>query len=161
MNIFLLGKMSSPSVRPWRSRRAQAFYRLPSTIYHLAASGEITLNGYAKHVIAQAGRAQSATKIVAEEIARCLPAIFRRQPDGRTTRAWTRKQFAVERSLCWCGVANQQRTETGDQRCSSKKAGGGGNIRLTWRRGSVEVVKGSKLNGHSCERQCRVMATLA
>ena len=152
MNIFLLGKMSSPSVRPWRSRRAQAFYRLPSTIYHLAASGEITLTGYAKHVIAQAGRVQSATKIVAEEIARCLPAIFRRQPDGRTTRAWTRTQFAVERSLCGCGVANQQRVEIGGQKCRSKNVGGGESVRFTCRRGSVEVVEGAKLNGHSCER---------
>ncbi|MBH2020094.1 dTDP-4-dehydrorhamnose reductase [Polaromonas sp.] len=38
-------------------------------LYHLAARGEITWNGYAKHVIAQAGRAQSAIKIIANEIA--------------------------------------------------------------------------------------------
>ena len=38
-------------------------------LYHLAASGETTWNSYAKHVIAQAGRAQPAMKIVANEIA--------------------------------------------------------------------------------------------
>jgi dTDP-4-dehydrorhamnose reductase len=37
-------------------------------IYHLAASGETTWNGYAKHVIAQAERAQSAIKIMANEV---------------------------------------------------------------------------------------------
>ena len=41
-------------------------------LYHLAASGETTWNGYAKHVIAQSGRAQSAIKIVANEVA-CVP----------------------------------------------------------------------------------------
>ena len=38
-------------------------------LYHLAAQGEATWNGYAKHVIAQAGRAQSAIKIIANEVA--------------------------------------------------------------------------------------------
>lgn len=38
-------------------------------LYHLAASGETTWNGYAKHVIAQAGRAQIAIKVVATEVA--------------------------------------------------------------------------------------------
>ena len=37
-------------------------------LYHLAASGEATWNSYAKHVIAQAQRAQSAIKIIAKEI---------------------------------------------------------------------------------------------
>ena len=41
-------------------------------LYHLAASGETTWNGYAKHVIAQAGREQAAIKIVATEVA-CVP----------------------------------------------------------------------------------------
>lgn len=41
-------------------------------LYHLAASGETTWNGYAKHVIAQAERAQSAIKIIANEVA-CVP----------------------------------------------------------------------------------------
>ena len=41
-------------------------------LYHLAASGEITWNGYEKHVITQAERAQPAIKIVANEVA-CIP----------------------------------------------------------------------------------------
>ncbi|MBC7618688.1 MAG: dTDP-4-dehydrorhamnose reductase, partial [Candidatus Saccharibacteria bacterium] len=41
-------------------------------LYHLAASGETTWNGYAKHVIAQAGRVQPAIKILAKEVA-CVP----------------------------------------------------------------------------------------
>jgi dTDP-4-dehydrorhamnose reductase len=41
-------------------------------LYHLAASGETTWNGYAKNVIAQAGRVQPAIKIVATEVA-CVP----------------------------------------------------------------------------------------
>lgn len=38
-------------------------------LYHLAASGETTWHGYAKHVFAQADRAHSAIKIVANEVA--------------------------------------------------------------------------------------------
>lgn len=38
-------------------------------IYHLAAAGETTWHEYAKHVLAQAGRAQSAIKLVAKEVA--------------------------------------------------------------------------------------------
>ena len=38
-------------------------------LYHLAAQGETTWNRYAKHVIAQAQRAQPAIKIVASEVA--------------------------------------------------------------------------------------------
>ena len=37
-------------------------------LYHLAAAGETSWNGYAKHVIAQAVRAQTAIKIVAKEV---------------------------------------------------------------------------------------------
>ena len=37
-------------------------------LYHLSAQGEVTWNGYAKHVIRQAGRAQSAIKIIANEV---------------------------------------------------------------------------------------------
>ena len=37
-------------------------------LYHLAAQGEVSWNGYAKHVIAQVGRVQSAIKIVAKEV---------------------------------------------------------------------------------------------
>ena len=38
-------------------------------LYHLAASGETTWHGYAKHVLAQAVRAQAAIKIIAKEVA--------------------------------------------------------------------------------------------
>ena len=38
-------------------------------IYHLAAGGETTWNGYAKHVFAQAVRTNQAIKIVAKEVA--------------------------------------------------------------------------------------------
>lgn len=41
-------------------------------IYHLAASGETTWHGYAKHVIAQAEQVQPAIKILAKEVA-CVP----------------------------------------------------------------------------------------
>lgn len=41
-------------------------------LYHLAASGETTWNGYAKHVISQARRVQEAIKIIANEVA-CVP----------------------------------------------------------------------------------------
>ena len=44
----------------------------PAGIYHLAASGETTWNGYAKHLIAQAARVQPAIKIIATEVA-CVP----------------------------------------------------------------------------------------
>jgi len=45
-------------------------------LYHLAAHGEVTWNGYAKHVIAQAGRAQPAIKIVAKEVAAVATSAF-------------------------------------------------------------------------------------
>ena len=38
-------------------------------LYHLAAQGEVTWNGYAKHVITQAGRVKTAIKIIASEVA--------------------------------------------------------------------------------------------
>ncbi|SFC78309.1 dTDP-4-dehydrorhamnose reductase [Polaromonas sp. OV174] len=38
-------------------------------LYHLAASGQTTWNGYAQHVLAQAARAQPAIKIAAKEVA--------------------------------------------------------------------------------------------
>ena len=38
-------------------------------LYHLSAGGETTWHGYAKHVLAQAVRAQAAIKIIAKEVA--------------------------------------------------------------------------------------------
>ena len=37
-------------------------------LYHLAASGETTWNGYAKHLLAQAGRVQAEIKLTAKEV---------------------------------------------------------------------------------------------
>ena len=45
-------------------------------LYHLAAQGETTWNRYAKHVIAQAQRAQPAMKIVANEVAAVTTSAF-------------------------------------------------------------------------------------
>ena len=45
-------------------------------LYHLAACGETTWNGYAKHVIAQAKMTQLAIKIIAEEVARVPASSF-------------------------------------------------------------------------------------
>ena len=38
-------------------------------LYHLVAGGETSWHGYAKHVLAQAERAQEAIKIIAREVA--------------------------------------------------------------------------------------------
>ena len=45
-------------------------------LYHLAAQGEITWNGYAKHVFAHAVRVQSAIKIIAKEVAPVATSAF-------------------------------------------------------------------------------------
>ena len=45
-------------------------------LYHLAAQGEITWNGYAKHVFAQAVRAQPAIKIIAKEVVAVATSAF-------------------------------------------------------------------------------------
>ena len=45
-------------------------------IYHLAANGETTWNGYAKHVLDQAALAQPAIKLVAKEVAAVLTSAF-------------------------------------------------------------------------------------
>ena len=56
-------------------------------LYHLAAKGEISWNGYAKHVIAQAQRTQPTVNIVANEIAgvptRDFPTPARRPHNSR------------------------------------------------------------------------------
>ncbi|CAN5486805.1 dTDP-4-dehydrorhamnose reductase [soil metagenome] len=62
----LIADVSAHAIRQ-AMQRPQA-----ARLYHLAASGETTWNGYAKHVIAQAERAQSAIKIIANEVA-CVP----------------------------------------------------------------------------------------
>ena len=68
-------------------------------LYHLAASGETTWNGYAKHVIAQAERAQAAIKIVATEVACVLTSAFptpaRRPHNSRLNTAKLQATFGL------------------------------------------------------------------
>ncbi len=56
-------------------------------LYHVAASGETSWHGYAKHVVAQAVRAQSAIKIVAKAIdaipTSAYPTPAKRPPNSR------------------------------------------------------------------------------
>ena len=58
----LLADVSAHAIRQVLQRPQDA------GIYHLAASGETTWNRYAKHVLVQAERSQSAIKIVANEV---------------------------------------------------------------------------------------------
>jgi dTDP-4-dehydrorhamnose reductase len=59
----LLADVTAHAVRQAMARAQDA------GLYHLAAGGQTTWNGYAKHVLAQAGRTSSAIKIVAKEVA--------------------------------------------------------------------------------------------
>ena len=56
-------------------------------LYHLVASGETSWHGYAKHVLAQAERAQAAIKIIAKEVATvptsAFPTLARRPLNSR------------------------------------------------------------------------------
>ena len=58
----LLADVSAHAIRQVLQRPQDA------GLYHLAASGETTWNRYAKHVLVQAERSQSAIKIVANEV---------------------------------------------------------------------------------------------
>ena len=68
-------------------------------IYHLAASGETTWYRYAKHVLAQAGRAQPAMKIIANEVAPVLTSAFptpaRRPHNSRLNTAKLQATFGL------------------------------------------------------------------
>lgn len=68
-------------------------------LYHLAASGETTWNGYAKHVLAQAQRAQSAIKIRAFDVAPVptsdFPAPARRPHNSRLDCAKLQTAFGL------------------------------------------------------------------
>ena len=66
----LLADIAAHAIRQVMGR--QQPHPEPAGIYHLAAGGETTWNGYAKHVIAQVARVQPAIKIVATEVA-CVP----------------------------------------------------------------------------------------
>ena len=80
----LLADVTAHAIRQVMGR--QQPHPEPAGIYHLAADGETTWNGYAKHVIAQAARVQPAIKTIVKEVA-CVPtSAFPRQPGARTTR---------------------------------------------------------------------------
>ncbi len=68
-------------------------------LYHLAASGETTWHGYAKHVLAQAERAQSAIKIVAKEVTSvptsAFPTPARRPHNSRLNSARLQATFGL------------------------------------------------------------------
>lgn len=69
-------------------------------LYHLAAAGETTWHGYAKHVLVQAERAQSAIKIVAKEVlpvpADAFPTAARRPHNSRLDSAKLQATFGLE-----------------------------------------------------------------
>jgi dTDP-4-dehydrorhamnose reductase len=77
-------------------------------IYHLAAGGETTWNGYAKHVLAQAGRAQAAIKIIATEVApvptSAFPTPARRPLNSRLNTAKLQAAFGLTLPLWQQGV---------------------------------------------------------
>ena len=66
----LLADVTAHAIRQVLQRPADA------GLYHLVAGGETSWHGYAKHVIAEAGRVQSAIKIVAKEIAPVATSAF-------------------------------------------------------------------------------------
>ncbi|MDP3709031.1 MAG: dTDP-4-dehydrorhamnose reductase [Polaromonas sp.] len=59
----LLADVTAHAIRQVQQRPQDA------GLYHLAASGEITWHGYAKHVLAQSARVQEAINIIAKEVA--------------------------------------------------------------------------------------------
>ena len=68
-------------------------------IYHLAASGFVTWNGYAKHVFAQSQRAQAATNLIVNEVAPVAPDAFptpaRRPHNSRLDTARLQQVFGL------------------------------------------------------------------
>jgi len=77
-------------------------------LYHVAASGETTWNGYAKHVIAQARRAQPAIKIIVNEVAPVptndFPTAARRPYNSRLCTAKLQATFNLRLSAWQQGV---------------------------------------------------------
>ncbi len=68
-------------------------------IYHLAAAGETTWHEYAKHVLAQAGRANTAINIIAKEVApvptSAFPTAARRPHNSRLNTARLQTTFGL------------------------------------------------------------------
>jgi dTDP-4-dehydrorhamnose reductase len=69
-------------------------------LYHLAASGATTWNGYAKHVVAQARRTQPVVKIIAHEVApvptSAFPTAARRPHNSRLDSAKLQATFGLQ-----------------------------------------------------------------
>ena len=89
----LLADVSAHAIRQVLQRPQDA------GIYHLAASGETTWHGYAKHVLAQAQRAQAAIKIIAKEVASvptsAFPTPARRPHNSRLNTAKLQATFGL------------------------------------------------------------------
>ena len=89
----LLADVSAHAIRQVLQRPQDA------GIYHLAASGETTWHGYAKHVLAQAQRAQEAIKIIAKEVASVSTSAFptpaRRPHNSRLNTAKLQATFGL------------------------------------------------------------------
>ena len=90
----LLADVTAHSIRQLMHRPQDA------GLYHLAACGETTWNGYAKHVIAQAQTIQLAIKIVAKEIASVptsdFPTPARRPHNSRLDSTRLQRVFALK-----------------------------------------------------------------
>ena len=89
----LLADVSAHAIRQVLQRPQDA------GIYHLAASGETTWHGYAKHVLAHAQRAQTAIKIIAKEVASvptsAFPTPARRPHNSRLNTAKLQATFGL------------------------------------------------------------------
>ena len=68
----LLADVTAHTIGQVMGRQQQQQHAESAGTYHLAASGETTWHGYAKHVIAQAQQVQPTIKNIAKEIA-CVP----------------------------------------------------------------------------------------
>ena len=77
-------------------------------LYHLAAGGETTWNGYAKHVLAQAGRARSAINLVVKEVAAvptsAFPTPAKRPHNSRLDTTRLQATFGLTLPAWQCGV---------------------------------------------------------
>ena len=77
-------------------------------LYHLAAGDEATWNSYAKHVIAQAGRAQKAINLIVKEVAAvptsAFPTPARRPHNSRLNTMQLQATFGLTLPAWQCGV---------------------------------------------------------
>lgn len=105
----LLADVTAHAIRQVQQRPQDA------GLYHLAASGETTWHGYAKHVIAQAERVQSAIKILVNEVApvptSAFPTPARRPHNSRLSTAKLQATFGL-RLPPWQQGVNRMLAET-------------------------------------------------